>query len=377
MTYNESKSESVNINNVLLSFNLYKLPNNFIFDSQLKVNSIFSLCKIDDCDTQVILGNCISIALGIVLTPPKRCKGLIIYDINCLTNNGTISMTSRGCISEGKDIFLYDDIVDGMQYVPAKGATGGNAFYIPSGDHWYNGVNGANGINRQSGGGGTGSGRNYSSTVYVGRGGYGTSFSGGSGSGASQSDGGGGWPAYSADDPDNGGKGTNGIVHSSNGSGYGQLCTSGQGNPINTYYEIYRFGISITPCVDIGGTGGLLIIYCRILNNNGNIQSNGGNKMFACPTSTYGCTTSGGASGGGSVNIFSSLILKQGTITATGGKNFTLSGYQNMSLNGGDGGNGCITIKSYKYLFNSLYRTNSNMYKNVQKQNLFEFEVLL
>lgn len=79
------------------------------------------------------------------------------------------------------------------------------------------------------------------------------------------------------------------------------------------------------------GTGGLLVIYTNILNNNGKITSKGSNSYDG-----------GGASGGGSVNIFYSRVEKEGVIDATGG-----SGTENDRI-GGDGGNGCITLTNIR-----------------------------
>lgn len=252
-----------------------------------------------------------------------------------------------------------------MQIVPAQGACGGG-YWIPANAAFYSGQHGINGINRQSGGGGSGGGRNWTRSVFVGRGGYGTSYSGGSGSGAAQSDGGGGWHAQSANAPDNGGQGTNGAVSSSNGSGYAQICMSGQGNPINTYAAWYRAGPSVTPYTDISGTGGLIVIYCTSLINNGFIQSHGGNTMYTYSWTGYICIASGGASGGGSINVFATQILERGSITATGGRVYIPVGAE-----GGPGGNGCVTVTECLLLFNNG-RLNSNYYKNARRQSSFD-----
>lgn len=71
------------------------------------------------------------------------------------------------------------------------------------------------------------------------------------------------------------------------------------------------------------GTGGLLILYANNLNNNAKITSKG--------TDSNGY---GGASGGGSVNIFYNELIKKGTIEATGGN----------GGEGGSGGNGSVTF---------------------------------
>lgn len=85
------------------------------------------------------------------------------------------------------------------------------------------------------------------------------------------------------------------------------------------------------------GTGGLLIIFSRDLNNMGKMTaegSAGGAGQFA----------GGGASGGGSVNLFYKNLFTKGTITTTGGTGGDSWGFGNGGGNGGNGGNGCITI---------------------------------
>lgn len=112
MKPNTSKTLSISVGGELLNFHLYKLPNGFIFDSNQTVASFFNLCLSQDTFTQVILGVNIIISSGVVLTPPFRCKGLIIYAKGTLINNGMISMTSRGCIAQGQNLYLLNDITD-------------------------------------------------------------------------------------------------------------------------------------------------------------------------------------------------------------------------------------------------------------------------
>ncbi len=87
------------------------------------------------------------------------------------------------------------------------------------------------------------------------------------------------------------------------------------------------------------GTGGLLIIYSKDLNNMGNITSKGSNGGAG----TY---AGGGASGGGSVNLFYKNSFTKGTITATGGTGGNSSWPNNGQSKGGNGGSGCITTGS-------------------------------
>lgn len=51
-------------------------------------------------------------------------KGMIVYCTGTLTNNGTISMTARGGRARGEDVFLWKNIPQSYEYVPAYGATG-------------------------------------------------------------------------------------------------------------------------------------------------------------------------------------------------------------------------------------------------------------
>ncbi len=85
------------------------------------------------------------------------------------------------------------------------------------------------------------------------------------------------------------------------------------------------------------GTGGLLIINTAEFENNGKIESNGSNGGDAV---SYG--GSGGASGGGSINIFCKELLRRGEITAIGG---TGGNYSAVNCGyGGNGGNGSVSI---------------------------------
>lgn len=61
------------------------------------------------------------------------------------------------------------------------------------------------------------------------------------------------------------------------------------------------------------GTGGLIIVYSNSIINNGEIEAKGME-----PQATYG--TVGGASGGGSINIFYTDVYSGNNAVATGGK---------------------------------------------------------
>lgn len=133
---------------------------------------------------------------NVVLTACKSAagyggpKGMMIFCTGTLTNNGTISMTARGAKAIGENVFLWENENGSFEYVPAVGGTGGSAVLASSSNYSYNygggvtytwGQKGADGNNRQTGGGGSGVARcNYNDggTGYSGAGGNGTSYSG-------------------------------------------------------------------------------------------------------------------------------------------------------------------------------------------------------
>lgn len=258
----------------------------------------------------------LTINSGITLTTCKSNegyggpKGLIIYCTGTLENNGIISMTARGAKAAGQDVYLYKNEDNTFEYIPQLGAKGG-AGICANNIGSVAGNTGENGTLRRTAGGGSGEGYDIWSggAAFTGKGGNGTSYSGGTGSGACRAiqELYGSYDTYSAAGSDDGGAG---------GYSGGPYTGGGTGNP----------GGSGT-VVGTNGTGGLLIISADIINNNGEILSNG--------TSASSAGYCGGSSGGGSINLFYKTdYLNQGTITATGGSNGR----------GGKGGDGCITI---------------------------------
>lgn len=346
------------VHGIRLDFHVY------VFDT-LTINGIypstlFSLCKSEDCATQVIICQNLRIDTGYTLTPPYRCKGLIIHCADTFYNNrGYVRMTSRGCKAAGQDLYMfYNYDYNKYETVPATGAAGGDGHWNPSNGACISGNNGYSGINRQSGGGGSGASRDWMGGVSVGRGGYGTSYSGGVGSGSAQSDGGWGGSHHSANAPDNGGPGGYPDAGCGNYSGFRIIALGGQGNP--ACYSAVAF----VPCGNVWssryGTGGLIIIYAGDFNNNGYIQSLGGN-MMTC-SSGSGWTTTGGASGGGSININYCVLSNKGSVSASGGR-ITSGGCVNGW--GGYGGAGCITYTQMLSL--KLIRCTSNYGNKVPK----------
>lgn len=121
-----------------------------------------------------------------------------------------------------------------------------------------------------------------------------------------------------------------GTAGSDKGGAGGNPC--GAGNP-----GINERGSYINYC---NGTGGLLILYCNSIINNGTIKSNGtkgGEDLYD------GSSGNGGSTGGGSINIFYRNTILQGTISAEGGAIAMGRASANNGC-GGKGGTGSISI---------------------------------
>lgn len=346
MTDNTNMSVSNVIHSETMYFHIYKLPDNFIFTSNNDVSSLLSLCNVDDTYTQLIIGKNITIQSNVTLTPPHRCKGLIIYDQGKLINNGVISMTARGCKAIGQDIYLLRD-----QMIPANGGAGGNSITATARSVGYNGNPGTNGSNRGSGGGGGGALRKGDDTgrATSGAGAQGTCYSGGAGGGAAGCTAG---SATGGTGGANGGAGGNGHANSgSTSSSYAPHSHGGgAGNPGGSG-SVYRTGQGVgTASKGDDGTGGLIIIFAKTFENNNQIISNGSNGGSA--SGGYNC--GGGASGGGSINIFYNTLNNKGTILSTGG-----SGGTGGHGTGGKGGDGSITLTPFQYNYTfRIYKQN-------------------
>ena len=108
-------------------------------------------------------------------------KGMYIHVSGTLTNNGTISMTARGTYNQkGENVYLWKNDDNTFEYVPAVGGAGAAEVSV-RGDTKKVGIKGTDGTGRQTGGGGSGTVRGYSSsgTATSGSGSAGTSYSGG------------------------------------------------------------------------------------------------------------------------------------------------------------------------------------------------------
>ena len=150
-----------------------------------------------------------------------------------------------------------------------------------------------------------------------------------------------GGPGTAGDGDNNGGAGGNAVISD-------WISAAGVGNPAGTS--------SSSAASNVSGTGGLLIIYSKNMNNNGIIEANG-------VTSTAAYRGNGGSSGGGSVNIFVENNYTGSTenIIANGGSgSITMTTTMNTSGNitPGAGGTGSISVGK---IVNGIY---TNIYKN-------------
>lgn len=263
-------------------------------------------------------------------------KGMVISCSGTITNKGTISMTKRGAKAEGENVYLWQNIDRKYEYVPANGALGGSA-QVRTAYGPIDGIDGKNGINRETGGGGSGGAHAGDGTPisHSGAGSTGTSYSGGIGGGGCNSN---SYSinVYAGNGSENGGIGGSGRGYRQKSSWYWRVAGGGAGNPGGNGGQN-----------DIGndesrkgenGTGGLLVIYTNDFYNIGTIESNGAMGAESNDTGSYQKDAGGGSSGGGSINIFykQNIDLK-GKIIADGGDKCTY---------GSNGGTGSITVGS-------------------------------
>jgi hypothetical protein len=243
------------------------------------------------------------ISRSVVLSPTRRCRGMLIFVDGDATVSGSISMTGRGAKFTGSDAsfttinppYLGDywstQLFPSSSYLSrvfAVGAAGAPASYIaPSGI----GVAGSTGILGRSGGGGAGG--SFGAVSANGAGSAGTSFSGGSGGGAATP----------------GTTGTNSIPFGGAGGAGGPTSPTrggGAGNPA---------GLGGTAAVG-EGTGGLLILIVRgnlKIGPNGSIAANG-------VAGNTGSSSGGGGSGGGILYVYyGGTLTNNGTVTSNGG----------------------------------------------------------
>ena len=295
---------------------------------------------------------------GLLFSPLRACRGLVIYCTGDLTVNGTISMTGKGGgvgskvaspIGFATSTDSRYDLVDGTLYFNnfSSSTAGGYGIpthwnWAPSGSVWFNNYkiriplsgsvagggsasSGTIGIFSCGGGGGGG----LAAAPFPGAGGTGgrgTIFSGGAG-------GGGAAPAVGAGSAtlEFGGAGNSVGPGTVGGPGSGG---GGAGNPVGT-----AGGGSATN--GTLGVGGLLIIIVRgnvtingTISNNGR---NGGNGAGPGPSPGGG---GGGSGGGRTIICYGGTYTNIGSVVANGG-----SGGSGGGGSGGAGGAGAITIR--------------------------------
>jgi len=286
----------------------------------------------------------LTINSGVLFTPLRACRGMIIYCTGNLTVNGTISMTGKGGgvvtkiaapIGIASSTDSRYDLVDATLYFNncSSSVAGGRGIpthwnWAPSGSAWFSnfktriaiisgsvgggagglgpgatpGGGGSAGIFCCGGGGGGGSGAPSGGSG--GDGGRGTIFAGGGGGGGAQTSVGGSGATLEA-----GGAGNVPV------SGGGAGTPAGSGSPSGG-----------------SGTGGLLILIVRgSVTVNGTISNNG---VTGGPASQGG---GGGSGGGRMIVIYGGTYINGGSVVANGGSGGT--------LRGGNGGAGAITIR--------------------------------
>lgn len=311
---------------------------NFYDDVSYTVNPILGNDVADERTLVLKYWGDLYIDQFVTMTPQVSKRGMVIYVMGNILNRGIISMTGKGANSvkaPGQDVVLWKNADGTFEYIPSTGAVGGVG--VPrsgnSSTRIIHGNKGESGTNRRLGGGGAGGYYCYDVVASSGSGGVATSYSGGGG--------GGGIVARIDANPRQATDATGTIAgngYRNNASNY--MVVPAIGNPNGTG------NTSITA----KGTGGLLVIYCdRDINIdfNSKVESNGvGSSGY--PTTTY--TVEGGASGGGSVNIFhKGSMTVNGTISARGGVND-----RRTVAYGGNGGDGTVTTMQVTFLQNRI-----------------------
>ena len=310
----------------------------------------------------------LTINSGVLFSPLRACRGMVIYCTGNLTVNGTLSMTGKGGgvvtkiaapIGIASSTDSRYDLVDATLYFNnfSSSASGGRGIpthwnWAPSGSAWFSNYKTRIAIISGSVAGGTGATGNPSPSVAAtvgsagifccgggGGGGVGTSpgifgpgaaggrgtiFAGGGGGG-----GGNGFPPGAA-------AGSVGLLEAG-GSGGGGNSAGGAGNPAGS-------GVNSG-----GATSGLLILIVRgNITINGTVSSNGGQggNGAATPGGTGG--GGGGGSGGGRiVIIYGGTYSNIGSVVANGGSGGTGGPTPSVggNVNGAAGGAGGITVR--------------------------------
>jgi hypothetical protein len=368
---NENKKTKITAHNLFYSNNTtvdsLSSYNNYFGTGKDGTLTISSSAQVSSSLNNTVFGDTIvknyqdlTINSGILFSPLRACRGMVIYCTGNLTVNGTISMTGKGGgvgskiaapIGFASSTDSRYDLVDATLYFNnlSSSASGGRGIpthwnWAPSGSAWFSnfkmrvplsgsvaggaggpapsggGSTGASGIFCCGAGGGGGSGQgSYSGNGGVG--GRGTIFAGGGGGGGGQKE-----------TPGSGGSG----VYEAGGSGQNAPNVgggSGAGTP---------GGAGATT-----GVGGLLILIVRgNITINGTLSSNGSAGNSGYQTQPFNGGGGGGGSGGGQIMIiYGNTFTNAGTIVANGG-NGGAGAPNGISGNpAGAGGAGSTTVK--------------------------------
>ena len=310
----------------------------------------------------------LTINSGILFTPLRSCRGMVIYCTGNLAINGTISMTGKGGgvvakiaapIGLASSTDSRYDLVDATLYFNnfSSSIAGGYGIpthwnWAPSGSAWFSNYKTRIAIISGSVAGGTGATGNPTPSVAAtvgsagifccgggGGGGVGTSIgifgpgaAGGRGTIFAGGGGGGGGNAY----PPGAAAGSVGLLESG-GSGGGGNSAGGAGNPAGS-------GVNSG-----GATSGLLILIVRgNITINGTVSSNGGQGgNGAAAPGGYGGGGGGGSGGGRIVIIYGGTYSNVGSVVANGGSGGTGGPTPATAgnVNGAAGGAGSTTVK--------------------------------
>ena len=338
---------------------------NLTISSSAQVSA--SLNNISDLYGDIIVRNYqnLTINSGVLFSPLRACRGMLIYCTGNLTVNGTISMTGKGGgvankiaapIGIASSTDSRYDLVDATLYFNnfSSSVAGGRGIpthwnWAPSGSLWFSnykiriplsgsvgggvgapttGPAGAAGIFCCGAGGAGGSNNPVGSPG--GSGGRGTIFAAGGGGG-----GGGHFP---------GGTGFSGTIEAG-GLGGGPSGGGGAGNP----QGLAGAGSPVAGTAGTNGVGGLLILIVRgSVTINGTLSSNGrnGGNGGAFPPGAAGAGGGGGSGGGRIMIIYGGTYINTGTIVANGGSGgIGGTGPGGTGFSGGAGGAGSITIR--------------------------------
>jgi hypothetical protein len=286
----------------------------------------------------------LTINSGVLYSPLRACRGLIIYCTGNLTVNGTLSMTGKGGgvvtkiaapIGIASSTDSRYDLVDATLYFNnfSSSTAGGYGIpthwnWAPSGSAWFSNYKIRIPLSGSVAGGGGGGG-GLAAGPFAGSGGAGgrgTIFSGGGGGGGAAPAVGGGGATFERGGAGNSvGPGTVGGPGSGGGGAGSPVGTSGGGAATNG--EL--------------GVGGLLIIIVRgNISISGTISNNGrsgGNGAGPGPSPGGG---GGGSGGGRTIICYGGTYTNIGSVVANGG-----SGGSGGGLGAGAGGAGAITIR--------------------------------